>query len=236
MRPSLSSLRWFFTGRDKKEEANRSYKTLQSLILSDYPSTVERMHLNCLSLQPSLEQYSWSDYLERKEKYAKAVDDLNIYSSKKDTSLEEFEVLNNRLLQYYISNKKAFFSDVLYFEDYLIDREKLDKEFPVIKKDITASGRQFDVAEKMSDYPDIDLFFMIMRLRLLYVSGQGYTRMKLRTLLKHYGYKRRSAAITKHIQDCLMFYHIQTCLRGGQECDVKEISLDDMITFRIIQG
>ena len=59
----------------------------------------------------------------------------------------------------------------------------------MIKKDITASGRQFDVAEKMSDYPDIDLFFMIMRLRLLYVSGQGYTRMKLRTLLKHYGYK-----------------------------------------------
>ena len=106
----------------------------------------------------------------------------------------------------------------------------------MIKKDITASGRQFVIAEKMSDYPDIDLFFMIMRLRLLYVSGQGYTRMKLRTLLKHYGYKRRSAAITKHIQDCLSFYRIKSCLRGGQECDVKEISLDDMITFQIIQG
>ena len=140
------------------------------------------------------------------------------------------------ILPYYKWNKKAFFSDVLYFEDYLIDREKLDKEFPVIKKDITASGRQFDIAEKMSDYPDINLFFMIMRLRLLYVSDQGYTRMKLRTLLKHYGYKRRSVAITKHIQDCLSFYRIKSYLRGGQECDVKEISLDDMITFRIIQG
>ena len=63
------------------------------------------------------------------------------------------------ILPYYTGNKKAFFSDVLYFEDYLIDREKLDKEFPVIKKDITASGRQFVIAEKMSDYPDIDLFF-----------------------------------------------------------------------------
>ena len=29
----------------------------------------------------------------------------------------------------------------------------------MIKKDITASGRQFVIAEKMSDYPDIDLFF-----------------------------------------------------------------------------
>jgi len=97
MSPLLSTIRWFFTGRDKKEKANRSYKTLQDLILSDYPTTVESMHLKCLSLQPSNEQYSWSDYLKRKEKYAKAVDDLNIYSSKKDTLLEEFEVLNNRL-------------------------------------------------------------------------------------------------------------------------------------------
>lgn len=97
IRPSLSTLRWFFTGRDKKERANSSYKTLQDLILSDYPSTVNRMHLYCLNLQPSKEKYSWSDYLKRKEKYAKAVDDLNIYSSKKDTLLEEFETLNNRL-------------------------------------------------------------------------------------------------------------------------------------------
>lgn len=121
------------------------------------------------------------------------------------------------ILPYYKGNKRAFISDVLYFEDYLIDKEKLDKEFPVVKKDIKASGRRFDIEEKMSEYPEIDLFFMIMRLRLLYVSGQGYTRMKLRTLLKHYGYKRRSAAITKHIQDCLTFYHIQTCLKGGQD-------------------
>ena len=69
MRPSLSTIRWFFTGRDKKEKANSSYKTLQDLILSDYPSTVERMHLKCLSLQPSKEQYSWSDYLKRKTDY-----------------------------------------------------------------------------------------------------------------------------------------------------------------------
>ena len=138
------------------------------------------------------------------------------------------------ILPYYKGNKRAFISDVLYFEDYLIDREKLDKEFPVIKKDITASGRQFDIAEKMSDYPDIDLFFMIMRLRLLYANEHGYIRMKLRTLLKHYGYKRRSTAITKHMQDCLRFYHIRSYLRGGQECDVKDIALDDMITFRLM--
>ena len=55
-------------------------------------------------------------------------------------------------------------------------------------------------------------------------------------ILKYYDYKRRSTAIPKHIQDCLRFYHIQTCLRGDQECDVKEINLDDMITFRIMMG
>ncbi len=138
------------------------------------------------------------------------------------------------LLPCYKWSKKNFFSDVLYWTDYLVDRVKLDKEFPIIKKDTKASGRSFDIEEKMSVYSDINLFFMIMRLRLLYVNNRGYFCMKLRTLLKHYGYKRRSAAITKHIQDCLMFYHIKACLRGGQECDVKDIALDDMITFRLM--
>ncbi len=59
------------------------------------------------------------------------------------------------------------------------------------------------------------------------------TRMKLRTMLKNYGYKRRSDSITARLRDCMMFYHIQTYLKG-EECDIRKISLDDMITFRLL--
>ena len=86
----------------------------------------------------------------------------------------------------------------------------------------------------MSDYPEFDLYFMMLRLRIRYMNDLKYVRIKLRTLLKHYGYKRRSDKIMSHIRDCIMFYHIQPYLKGEKECDIKDISLDDMITFRVL--
>ena len=135
----------------------------------------------------------------------------------------------------YARSKKEFFSDVLYWTDYLTDKENLDKEFPVVAKDFAASGRQFQKENLMSDFPEIDLFFMNMRLRILYSENKEYIRMKLRTLLKHYGYKRRSTAIVTHMRECMDQYRIQPYLRGYEKCDITDISLDDMITFRAEQ-
>ena len=134
----------------------------------------------------------------------------------------------------YKENKRSFVSDVLYWTTYLTDKEKLDAEFPAIEKDFKALGRRFIHDRFMSDYPDFDMFFMIMRLRIVFSEEKKYVRMKLRTLLKNYGYRRRSDAITSHIRDCLMFYHIQPYLRDGVECDIRKISIDDMISFRTI--
>ena len=143
---------------------------------------------------------------------------------------QEYEFLH----PVYKGDKKAFISDVLYWTDYLVDKEKLDKEYPVVEKDFKATGRQFIRESRISDYPEFDLFFMLLRLRILYLEGKNYVRMKLRTLLKHYGYKRRSDAIILHIKDCMMFYHIQPYLKGEEECDIRKIDLDDMIMFRIL--
>lgn len=132
----------------------------------------------------------------------------------------------------YKGYKRDFISDVLYWTDYLIDKDKLDKEFPAIERDFKATGRKFVRENLMSDYPEFDLFFMIMRLRILYVADQGYIRMKLRTLLRHYGYKRRSKEIVNHLNRCMMFYHIQPYLRDYEQCDVGKVDIDDMITFR----
>ena len=134
----------------------------------------------------------------------------------------------------YKRDKKGFISDVLYWTDYLVDKEKLDREFPVVEKEYHATGKRFERDYTVSDYANFDLFFIMLRLRLIYDCEKEYTRMKLRTLLKHYGYKRRSEAIMSRIHDCMMFYHIQTYLKGEQECDIKDISLDDMITFRLL--
>lgn len=134
----------------------------------------------------------------------------------------------------YADSKKLLFSDTLYWVEYLIDKEKLDSEFPAVQKDFKAAGRQFIEEAVMSEYPDFDMFFMFMRLRIKYTNSQDYIRMKLRTLLSRYGYKRRSKALVEHIRDCMMFYHIQSYLRGDVLCDIRDIDIDDMITFRIL--
>lgn len=134
----------------------------------------------------------------------------------------------------YLENKRFLFSGTLYWIEYLIDKEKLDAEFPAVEKDFKATGREFVEEAVMSEYPDFDLFFMFLRLRIKYTNNQDYIRMKLRTLLSNYGYKRRSPGLMEHIRDCMMFYHIESYLRGDVICDVRKIDIDDMITFRIL--
>ena len=86
----------------------------------------------------------------------------------------------------------------------------------------------------MTENFDMDLFFKMKRLQILYLEGQDYVRMKLRTMLKIYGYKRRTQELLRYFRECLMFYHMQTYLRGREECDVGEIGLDEMIIIRVI--
>ena len=142
---------------------------------------------------------------------------------------------NTFLHPIYRSDKKQFVSDVLYWIDYLIDRVALDAEFPSIEKDFSYRGKEIDRDSfLLSEYSNVDLFFMNMRLQIRFTGTQEYVRKKMRTVLRAYGYKRRTAALMNHIRDCMMFYHIQPFLSGERECDIREIRLDDMITFRVI--
>lgn len=134
----------------------------------------------------------------------------------------------------YQADYKKWLYDIQHWADYLYDKPSLDAEFPAIQKDISAQGHELGEEDFLTDNFDIDLFFKSMRLRILYRNDRGYERMKLRTLLSAYGYKRRSSYIVRYIKDCLLFYHIQTYLRGNVDCDVEEISLDDMLIFRVI--
>lgn len=45
-------------------------------------------------------------------------------------------------------------------------------------------------------------------------------------------YQRRSPKLLAYIEKCLLFFHLEPYLRG-LPCKMDEITLDDMITFRI---
>jgi len=53
---------------------------------------------------------------------------------------------------------------------------------------------------------------------MLTLEEKNYSRLKLRTLLSAYGYKRRSKEFVAYLKKCLTFYHIQTSFHG-EICD-----------------
>lgn len=141
---------------------------------------------------------------------------------------------NLYLNSYYRTNLRQLYLDVHYWADYLCDKTEIDKEFPAVQKDFRSFDKDMEKTVYVTDYFDIDLFFKMKRLQILYLDGQDYVRMKLRTLLKAYGYRRRTQGLLRYFRDCMMFYHMQTYLRGKEECDIGEIGLDEMIIIRCL--
>ena len=134
----------------------------------------------------------------------------------------------------YRTDQKKFLLDIYHWLQYFYDKPVIDKEFPAIQKDLACSNRALQDHQLTSDFSDLDLFFKNIRIRILYGQGNNYVRIKLRTLLKQYGYKRRSPLLLQHINRCMEFYHLEISLRGGIPCSIEEINLDQMLTFRVI--
>ena len=132
----------------------------------------------------------------------------------------------------YRQNYRKWLLDILYWSDYMQDKIALDAEFPSVQ---AVSDGTLDISDLMRDDFDLDLFFKRLRVQILYLGKKDYVRMKLRTLIAAYGYQRRSKEFVRFLKIRLVFYHIQTGLRGNELCDVETMdSLDDMITFRVL--
>lgn len=132
------------------------------------------------------------------------------------------------------NDKRKFILDIHYWMHYFYEKPILDREFPAIQMDLCLDEHKLDITRYASDYSDLDLFFKSMRIRILYGGGNDYMRIKLRSLLRQYGYKRRSQRLLWHIKRCMIFYHLEANLRGGEVCDVETCDLDRMVTFRVV--
>lgn len=139
---------------------------------------------------------------------------------------------NTFLAVEYRTKSRKWLLDILYWAEYMQDKITLDAEFPSIQ---AVSDGKIDIEAMMREDFNIDLFFKQLRVKILYLGKNGYVRMKLRTLMTSYGYKRRSKEFIKFIKYRLKFYHIQTTLKGKESCDVETMNnLGRMITFRVI--
>lgn len=161
------------------------------------------------------------------------VDNLGL-STKQTIKLAKqmHNVDKNYISTEYRESYRNWVLDILYWSEYMEDKIALDAEFPSIQ---AISEGKVNIESMMRSNFNIDLFFKKLRIQILFLGKKNYTRMKLRTIMAEYGYKRRSKEFVKFLKYRLMFYHIQTALRGKDVCDIETMSnIDDMITFRII--
>ena len=173
--------------------------------------------------------------------YYSALDIAAIVSGMQLGCREESEMLDriwsgekNFLDIPYRENRKKFILDSYHWLQYFYDKPIIDKEFPAIQKDLEHSNRSLQADQLTSDFWDLDLFFKSIRIGILYGGGKDYIRIKLRTLLKQYGYKRRSPLLLQHINSCMSFYRLEAALRGGVPCSIEDADLDQMLIFRVM--
>jgi hypothetical protein len=136
----------------------------------------------------------------------------------------------NLLLEIYRDNLKNWMLAVHFCGAYLHDRAALASEFPLINEQSLLGTNQ---ALFEMEFYELEFYLKRMRIVILYHGKQDYIRVKLKTLLRAYGYRRRSAKLMTFLKQGMERYGLVSFLRGNQRCDIKEIRLDDMISFRV---
>lgn len=132
----------------------------------------------------------------------------------------------------YKENRRKFILDVGQWIQYFYDKPIIDKEYLMIQKDFSFSEGNLQEEQVFGDIYAFDLFFKNIRIRILY-GGDTCVRVKLRTILREYGYQRRSKVLLEHIKQCLDFYRLEVTLRGRMPCAIENIDLDQILIFRM---
>ena len=139
---------------------------------------------------------------------------------------------NDYLAPQYRDNFRKLILDTYYWTHYFHNKTTIDAEFPSIQKDMFDLGSNLEKDNYTSDFSGLDLFFKNMRIRIVVDDSKDYVKIKLRTLLKEYGYKRRSRMLVDYVNGCMEFFRLKAFLRGGVECEIENVDIDEMLTFR----
>ncbi|WP_308683082.1 hypothetical protein [Stomatobaculum longum] len=148
----------------------------------------------------------------------------------------------NLLPEIYRDNLKNWMLAVHFCGAYLHDRAALASEFPLIARELQEINAKNDLnllrakqALFEMEFYELEFYLKRMRIVILYHGKQDYVRVKLRTFLRAYGYQRRSAKLMTFLKQGMERYGLVSFLRGNQRCDIEEIRLDDMISFRVMK-
>lgn len=75
-------------------------------------------------------------------------------------------------------------------------------------------------------------YLKVMKLRMQYTEID-YVKIKLRTLLKQLGYKRRSDKLVAELNEMFQQLGLMVYKKGGILGDLSELALDEFMTIRL---
>lgn len=170
-------------------------------------------------------------------KYLFAPNDLAVYFLISDFPVSEekrileslWEQQNSAILPKHRTSKKLFRNSV--YNDLAMYDCTLDEldELNLLMQDM----HYCYVDGSVNEQGVIEGFFKIIKLQLTYTPNTDFRKIKLRTLLGRFGYKRRSANLISYIDEALKSLRLVTYLRGYVPCDIAEIKIDDTIIIRL---
>ena len=131
----------------------------------------------------------------------------------------------------YRDNKYKFIKQINNYIQ-MIDSNYLD-EFDAINRTLSDMGSNYEFGNYEEDENYIEAYFRLIKLKLSYIEGCNYIRLKLRTLLKSFGYKRRTEKLVLSINRSLEKLKLECSLKRREKCNLGEIDLDDMIIIRL---
>ena len=134
---------------------------------------------------------------------------------------------NTFLQDRYRDDLKRLYLDVAYCSDYLCNKGDVCEELFELNKEADFFNKVIKENKFEKEAFEINLFFKSERLKILYINQTKCTRLKLKTMIKKFGYERRSKILTRYINKRMIFYHMQAYLRGNEKCNIEDINLDD---------
>lgn len=173
-------------------------------------------------------------------KYLYTPSDIALFFSFSDFSLSDEKLIRDDLWEKRNEVIEVKFRDNKYKWIKTINQMQLKygdevfiTEVQVINKVLQELGRSYEITQGLEDSCCIEAFFRFVKLRLIYGRKCDFVRLKLRTLLKDFGYKRRTNALVINIKETMEALQLDCFLKGYEKCDIGLIDLDDMIIIRL---